>query len=75
MGIVEFMRSTAGRLARIAAGIAVIVIGLAVIGGTAGVIVAVIGLVPIAAGVFHFCLLGPLFGVELQGRPRASSSH
>ena len=58
MGIVEFMRSTAGRLVRIAAGIAVIVIGL----------------VPIAAGVFNFCLLGPMFGMDLHGkaRPRAS---
>ncbi|MEU4711048.1 DUF2892 domain-containing protein [Nocardia salmonicida] len=66
------MRSTVGRLARIAAGIAVIVVGLAVVGGTAGIIVAVIGLVPIAAGVFNFCLLGPVFGVDLHGQPRAS---
>lgn len=56
MGIIEFMRSTAGRLARIAAGI----------------MVAIIGLVPIAAGVFNFCLLGPVLGVDLQGRPRSS---
>ncbi|UGT67852.1 DUF2892 domain-containing protein [Nocardia gipuzkoensis] len=72
MGVVEFMGSTAGRLARIAAGIALIVIGLAMIGGATGIIVAVIGLIPIAAGVFNFCLLWPVFGVELHGKPRAS---
>ncbi|BDT85940.1 DUF2892 domain-containing protein [Nocardia cyriacigeorgica] len=72
MGIVEFMRSTAGRLARIAAGIVVIAAGLLLVGGTAGIVVAIIGLVPIAAGVFNFCLLGPVFGVDLQGRPRSS---
>jgi hypothetical protein len=32
---------------------------------------AVVGLVPIAAGVFNFCLLGPLFGVSLWGGRRA----
>ncbi|WP_406230205.1 DUF2892 domain-containing protein [Nocardia sp. NBC_01009] len=74
MGIVEFMRGTAGRAARIVAGIALILIGLAVIGGPAGIAVAVIGLVPIAAGVFNFCLLGPVFGVDLQGRPRSHPS-
>ncbi|MBW0275386.1 hypothetical protein ATM97_29365 [Nocardia sp. MH4] len=72
MGIVEFMRSTAGRLARIAAGIVVIAAGLLLVGGTAGIVVAIIGLVPIAAGVFNFCLLGPVLGVDLQGRPRGS---
>ncbi|WP_405136383.1 DUF2892 domain-containing protein [Nocardia sp. NBC_01388] len=75
MGIVEFMRSTAGRLIRIVAGIALIVIGLAALGGPAGVIVAVIGLVPVAAGVFNFCPLGPVFGVDLHGQPRPHGSH
>ncbi|MHB8657593.1 MAG: YgaP-like transmembrane domain [Solirubrobacteraceae bacterium] len=67
------MSSRAGRLARAAAGIALIIVGLAALGGTAGVIIALIGLVPLSAGVFNFCLLGPLFGVGLRGRsaPRA----
>ena len=68
MGFVDFMRSNAGRLLRIVAGIALILVGLLAIGGTGGVIVAIVGLVPLAAGIFNFCLFGPLFGVDLWGR-------
>lgn len=67
MGFVSFMNSTAGRLLRIVAGIALILVGLLAIGGTGGVILAIVGLVPLAAGVFNFCLFGPLFGVSLRG--------
>ncbi len=67
MGFVSFMSSTAGRLLRIVAGIALILVGLLAIGGTGGVILAIVGLVPLAAGVFNFCLFGPLFGVGLRG--------
>ena len=68
MGFVNFMRSNAGRLLRIVAGIALILIGLLAIGGTGGVILAIVGLVPLAAGIFNFCLFGPLFGLDLWGR-------
>jgi hypothetical protein len=68
MGFVNFMRSNAGRLLRIVAGLVLIAVGLAVIGGTGGVILAIVGLVPLAAGIFNFCLFGPLFGVDLWGR-------
>jgi len=37
-----------------------------------GIIVAVVGLVPLAAGIFNFCILGPVFRVDLFGRPRSS---
>ncbi|WP_300008171.1 YgaP-like transmembrane domain [Pseudonocardia sp.] len=70
MGFVGFMSSAAGRLTRILAGIVLIVVGLAVVGGIGGVVLAVVGLVPLAAGVFNFCLLGPLFGVGLRGGSR-----
>jgi hypothetical protein len=68
MGFVNFMRSNAGRLLRIVAGLALILVGLLSIGGTGGVILAIVGLVPLAAGIFNFCLFGPLFGVDLWGR-------
>jgi hypothetical protein len=71
VGFVKFMSSGAGRLARIVAGIVLILVGLLAIGGTAGIVIAIIGLVPLAAGVFNFCLFGPLFGVDLKGRPSA----
>ena len=61
MGFVSFMSSTAGRLLRIVAGIALILAGLLAIGGTGGAILAIVGLVPLAAGIFGFCLFDPLF--------------
>lgn len=66
---VDFMRSTAGRAVRIVAGAAIIVVGLV----AGGVVVAVAGLVPLAAGVFNFCIFAPLFGLDLKGNQRAAS--
>ncbi len=70
MAVVNFMKSGAGRVARIVAGLALIVIGLAVIGGTGGIILAVVGLVPLAAGLANVCLFAPLFGADLHGNAR-----
>jgi len=64
------MQSWAGRLLRIGAGALLLWYGLTQMAGTGGTVLAVVGLVPIAAGVFNFCLLGPLFGVTLMGRSR-----
>jgi hypothetical protein len=64
---VSFMASTAGRIVRIAAGIALVAWGWFGLGGTTGIIVAVIGLVPLLAGVFDFCVFAPLFGNPLSG--------
>jgi hypothetical protein len=64
---VKFMASTAGRIVRIVAGIALIAVGLLVIGGTGGIIVAVVGAVPLLAGLFDFCVFAPLFGAPLSG--------
>ena len=72
MSFVPFMRSATGRALRIIAGIALIAVGIS-IGGTGGVIIAGAGIVPLAAGVFNFCLAGPLFGVDLMGRKPAGS--
>jgi hypothetical protein len=64
---VKFMASTTGRIVRIVAGIALIALGLLGIGGTVGIIVAVIGAVPLLAGVLDFCVFAPLFGAPLSG--------
>jgi hypothetical protein len=64
---VKFMSSTAGRITRIVAGLILVGVGLLVIHGTAGIIVAVIGLVPFLAGIFDFCLFAPLFGAPMSG--------
>lgn len=65
--LISFLASRNGRILRGIVGIVLIVIGLGVIGDTAGWVVAIIGLVPLAAGLFDFCLLGPLMGKPLKG--------
>jgi Protein of unknown function (DUF2892) len=62
-----FMASAAGRIIRIVAGIALIAWGVMGLGGTTGIIVAVVGVVPLAAGLFDFCVFAPLFGCPLSG--------
>jgi len=62
-----FMASVAGRIIRAVAGIALIAWGVLGLGGTTGIIVAVIGVVPLAAGLFDFCVFAPLFGCPLSG--------
>lgn len=64
---VAFMASSMGRLTRIIAGIALIAVGLLVMQDTVGIILAVVGLVPLLAGVFDFCIFAPLFGNPLSG--------
>ena len=62
MGFARFMSSLAGRLIRIVAGIILIIVGLTVVHGTGGIILAIVGLVPLVAGIFNFCVFAPLFG-------------
>ena len=64
---VKFMVSTSGRIIRVLAGIALVVYGLLGLGGTVGIVVAFIGAVPLAAGLFDFCIFAPLFGNPLSG--------
>lgn len=64
---ITFMASPAGRILRIVAGIALIAWGLLGLGGTTGIIVAIVGTVPLLAGLFDFCVFAPLFGAPLSG--------
>jgi hypothetical protein len=64
---ISFMASSTGRIVRIVVGLALIVWGWSGLGGTTGTIVALIGLVPLVAGVFDFCVFAPLFGAPLSG--------
>jgi hypothetical protein len=63
----RFLASSAGRVTRFVAGAALILIGLLLIKGIIGVIVAIVGLVPLAAGLFDFCVFAPLFGLLFVG--------
>lgn len=64
---VAFMSSTAGRAVRIVAGLALIAWGILGLSGTTGIIVAIVGALPLLAGIFDFCAFAPLFGAPLKG--------
>ncbi len=64
---IKFMASTSGRIVRVVAGIALVAWGILGLGGTVGIIVAVVGAVPLLAGLFDFCVFAPLFSCPLSG--------
>ncbi len=76
-GFAKFINTPAGRITRIVAGLALIGWGYTQRAGTAGIVLMVVGLVPLVAGVFHLCLIsallgGPISGVRIaKGKPPA----
>lgn len=65
--VCTFMASSAGRAARVVVGAALIALGLLVVKGTGGTVMAVIGALPLATGALDICLLGALFGCPVSG--------
>jgi hypothetical protein len=65
--LIKFLASTPGRITRIVAGLALVLWGIMWLQMPAGAIVAVVGLVPLLAGIFDFCVFAPLFGAPLSG--------
>lgn len=65
--IIAFLASSAGRVVRIVAGLALIALGIWGLDGTVGIVVAVVGAVPLLAGIFDFCVFAPLFGNPFSG--------
>jgi hypothetical protein len=63
----RFLASPAGRVTRIVAGLALILIGILVLKGIGGWILAIVGLVPLLAGLFDRCVFAPLFGLPFVG--------
>ncbi len=55
--LINFMNGGFGRIARVVLGLVLEYVGLFMLGGTAGVILAVVGLAPIAMGLWGRCLL------------------
>ena len=68
MKIFKFMASPAGRVLRVVIGLVLLYIGLVVMKSTTGYILGVIGIVPLLAGVFDFCVFAPLFGMPFMGK-------
>jgi hypothetical protein len=66
MGFSKFMASTTGRAVRVIVGVALIVAGGLLGGGWWAL--AIVGLVPFAAGALDICLFNVLFGQPLSGK-------
>lgn len=65
--VFKFLAGPAGRLIRAVAGVVLIVVGIAIVGDVGGWILAIVGLVPLVAGVFDWCFFAPLFGLPFAG--------
>ena len=63
---VKFMASPAGRITRVVVGIVLVALGI-FMHSVGGIIVAVVGLVPLLDGLFGFCVFAPLFGAPMSG--------
>jgi hypothetical protein len=64
---VDWFFTTQGRVTRIVVGSLLIIIGLGIIGGIFGVILLLIGAVPIASAAYGTFLLAPFFGRDIRG--------
>ncbi|MFI7208801.1 YgaP-like transmembrane domain [Micromonospora aurantiaca (nom. illeg.)] len=64
--VLRFFNSPAGRVSRVVLGVVLIAVGVSL--GGWWWLLALLGLLPLAAGLFNFCTLAPLFGMPLSGR-------
>lgn len=67
MQFVHWMSRPVGRTLRVVVGVILIGVGL-YFQGAWGYVVAIIGVVPVLAGVLNFCLIAPILGAPLRGR-------
>ena len=67
MGFARFMASPVGRGGRIVLGLVLIAVGIGVLGGVLGWIVAIAGLLPLTLGVINGCILAPFLKVPFKG--------
>lgn len=72
MSFARFMAGPIGRGARALVGIVLIVVGLSA-GGTGGTILAIVGLLPLAAGVLNVCVIAPLLKAPFSGKAALQS--
>lgn len=70
MAFTQWMAGPVGRSLRVVAGLALIGTGL-FIQGSWGIVLAIVGVVPVLAGTLNFCLIAPILGAPFRGRPAA----
>jgi hypothetical protein len=66
-GLICWLANPTGRIARIVAGIVLVLVGLLALGGAGGIILALIGLVPLLAGLVDVCVFAPVGGLPFVG--------
>lgn len=66
-GLIKFMTGISGRITRIVLGLFLVAWGIYFSGDTPNWILIIIGLIPLSAGTFNFCLIAPLFGYSING--------
>jgi hypothetical protein len=64
----QFMSSTTGRVVRIVAGLALIGWGYTQRAETLGIVLMIVGLLPLVAGAFDICVFGLFFGGPVAGK-------
>jgi Inner membrane protein YgaP-like, transmembrane domain len=67
MAFAEWMATPLGRALRVVVGVLLIYLGLAVMRGVGGAVLAAVGVVPLVAGILNLCLVGPLIGAPMKG--------
>ena len=63
----QFMSSPAGRIFRVVVGLMLIAWGYTIRQQTTGIVLMVIGLLPLLAGALDFCVLSAVLGGPLKG--------
>jgi len=63
----QFMASPIGRIIRIVAGAILIAVGIAM-KSTGGYVIALIGALPLVAGIVDVCIFAPLFSMPFTGK-------
>jgi len=67
MALAVFMATPLGRGLRVVFGAVLIYLGLSVIQGVGGTVLALFGILPITAGLLNLCILGPMLGAPFRG--------
>ncbi len=73
--LMPFLQGPFGRMLRVILGLGVIMVGILFLQGTAGFLVAVIGLIPIFTALSGVCVICPLFGYTFEGYRKKESEH
>jgi hypothetical protein len=64
----KFLASRNGRIIRIVVGAVLVIWGIFINPTWLGIVVVVIGLIPLVAGILDKCVFAPLFGLPFDGK-------